>query len=350
MKKLPATTHRGKAEPSLYRDRVPIVIVSLVMGGILCAYGYRGGIMEAATYPEFILIGWMYGLACYGVLYFISKMTVRLDLNCGWQISFYQRVVMQLFYCWIVPTGMVFIVFLVFSVVLPLQLRESTFLYIDIYIAALLLLLVNAYYVIAFYISYTSVLHARLVSEKNVWEEEKAKRDAAYAKISADQNKQIQALKEEIRVEKGKYEAFQSATEKELPDLAGRKEAIYLLKLGATTMRIPHRDIALFFMRNGLPWIRLMNGEEYYATEKTLNEVYKTVASCFFVVRRSFLINDKAIGRCVRRENKRLVLILNDKDKTEVLGPVEPDEKLEKRILEVVDILAEREDINNKKM
>src|SRR5690606_6989102 len=119
-------------------------------------------------------------------------------------------------------------------------------------------------------------------------------------------------------------------------------DKIYLHKLGATTRRIMHSEIALFFMRDGIPWFGLKNGEEHLATEKTLSEVHKAVGDDFFLVKRSYLINNNAIERCVRRSDKRLVLFLCDKQKTEVLGPVEPDENLEKRILKVVDILAER--------
>lgn len=344
MKKVPPISNREKAEPTLhrYRDRGPIVMGSAVMGGILCAYGYRGGIMEGATHIEFIGIWWLYFLSCCGVLSLISKKTVALDKTCAWDISLHRRAVLQLFYCWFLPTGAIFAVFTLFSFILPLSLRESTFLYIDIYIAALLLLLVNASYLIAFYMNQADLLREKLRLEGSGWKEDDARKNAAFAKISAEQNKVIQSLKEEVVVLKTKVETYKEAAmvKASRQEYTGENK-VYLLKMRTTIMRIKYSEIALFFMREGAPWVGLKNGEEYLATEKTLSEVHKTVGDDFFLVKRSFLINDNAIERCIRRKDKRLVLYLCDKGKTAVLGPVEPDEKLEKRILMAVDIVAE---------
>jgi len=345
MKKVPPISDKEKAEPSpnRYRDRVVILVASAVMGAILSAYGYRGGIMEGATHIEFIIICWLYFLPSCIVLLLISKKTVALDKTCAWDVSFYRRAVLQLFYCWFAPTAVVFMVFLLSSFILPLSLRESTFLHIDIYIVALLLLLVNACYVIAFYMKQADSLFEKLRLERNAWEEEADRKNAAFAKISAEERKIIQSLKEQIVVLQTKLETYKDAVKlKTSGDTTAEDDKVYLHKLGATTRRIMHGEIALFFMRDGIPWFGLKNGEEHLATEKTLSEVHKAVGDDFFLVKRSYLINNNAIERCVRRSDKRLVLFLCDKQKTEVLGPVEPDENLEKRILKVVDILAER--------
>lgn len=345
MKKVQPISAKERAEPSPnhYRDRVVIVVASAVMGTILCAYGYKGGIMEGATHIEFIIICWLYMTACYVVLSLISKKTVALDKTCAWDVSFYRRVVLQLFYCWLAPTIVVFAVFLLSSFILPLSLRESTFLHIDIYIAALLLLLFNTCYVLAFYMKQADSLLEKLRVERRAWENEGGRRNAAFAKIAADDKKTIQSLKEEILVLKTNFETYKDAIRVgNSVDKPVEDDEIYLHKLGATTRRIMHREIAFFFMRDGIPWFGMKNGEEHLATEKTLSEVHKVVGDDFFLVKRSYLINSKAIARCVRRKNKRFVLYLRDKNNTEILGPVEPDENLEKRILKVVDILAEQ--------
>lgn len=298
--------------------------------------------MEGATHIEFILICWGYMVTCYVVLLYISTMIIYLDEKWPWGIGFYERFVWQVFCCLFLPSVTFFGVFVLLSFILPLSLRESTFLYIDIYIVVLLLLIVNACYVIAFYMKEADLLREKLRLEGSGWEEDDARRNAAFAKISAEEKKIIQSLKEEIVVLKTKFDAYkEAATLKAAHQEDTKKGKVYFLKMRTAIMRIPHRKIALFFMRDGVPWIRLMDGEEYYATEKTLNEVHKTVGDDFFLVKRSFLINDNAIERCVRRKDKRLVLYLCDKGETAVLGPVEPDEKLEKRILMVVDIVAE---------
>src|SRR5690606_27021296 len=138
MKKVPPISNRRKAEPSpnRYRDFWPILFASVVLSGILCAYGYRGGIMEGATHREFSDIWWLYFLACGVVLIFISIMTKYLDGKWPWDTNFYERAVWQVFCCLFLPSGAIFGVFVQFSDILSLSLRESTFLYIDIYIVA----------------------------------------------------------------------------------------------------------------------------------------------------------------------------------------------------------------------
>ncbi|PRD48532.1 LytTR family transcriptional regulator DNA-binding domain-containing protein [Sphingobacterium haloxyli] len=345
MKKVPPISAKEKAEPSpnRYRDFWPIMFASVVFSGILCNYGYRGGILESATHREFLDIWLRYFLACSVVLFAISIVTKRLDEKWPWDINFYQRAVWQVFCCLFLPSMTILGVFVLFSFILPLSLRESTFLHIDIYIVVLLLFAVNTCYIIAFYMKEADLLREQLRSERSAWEEDGERKNAAFGQIAAEDKKKIQSLKEDLVVLQTKFDTYKDAmTVKASADTAAEEDKVYLHKLGATTRRIRHREIALFFMRDGVPWFGLKNGEEYIATEKTLTEVHKAVGDRFFVVRRSFLINDSAIERCVRRKDKRLVLYLRDKNNTEIFGPVEPDENLEKRILNVVDIVAER--------
>ncbi|NGM65416.1 hypothetical protein [Sphingobacterium sp. SGR-19] len=345
MKKVPPISAKEKAEPSpnRYRDFWPIIFASVVFSGILCNYGYRGGMLESATHNEFSDIWLLYFLSCLAVLFSISIMTKYLDGKWPWDISFYARFVWQVFYCLFLPSMAVFGIFNLFSDTLSLSLRGSTFLYIDVYIVVLLLLFVNTCYVITFYMKQADLLLEKLRSERRAWEEDGERKNAAFAKIAAEDKRMVRSLKEELVVLQAQFETYKDAiTVKASADIAAEEDKIYLHRFGATTRRIKHREIALFFMRDGVPWFELKNGEEYIATEKTLTEVHKAVGDRFFLVRRSFLINDSAIERCVRRKDKRLALYLCDKHKTEVLGPVEPDENLEKRILNVVDIVAER--------
>lgn len=345
MKKVPPISAKEKAEPSpnRYRDFWPIMFASVVFSGILCNYGYRGGMLESATHKEFSDIWWLYFLACSVVLFAISIVTKRLDRKWPWDINFYQRAVWQVFCCLFLPSLTVFGVFVLFSDILSLSLRGSTFLYIDVYIVVLLLLIVNACYVIAFYMKQADSLLEKLRLERNAWKEDGERKNAAFAKIAAEDKRMVRSLKEELMVLQAQFETYKDAVRvKASSDKSPGEDKVYLHKFGATTRRIKHIEIALFFMRDGVPWFSLKNGEEYLATEKTLSEVQKVLGDDFFVVKRSYLINSKAIARCVRRKDKRLMLYLRDKNNTEILGPVEPDENLEKRILNVVDIVAER--------
>lgn len=349
---IPTAKHGGVQVAPRYPDLIPIVGASFVMGGILATYGYRGGLMEGTTQSEFLVIVWLYIVLCFSLLFYIAQRTKWLDRRISWEEAFYRRAVLQLFQCWLLPTAAFYGIFLGLSAVLPIALKESAFFYIDIYVTALLLLLVNAGYLIAFYVRYVDMLgeeavkgQAALQQEMSrqllALEEEHRKRKKAQQRSQKALQAEIQLLKEQLLVQEAKFNTALQTAQQQLLELGEGKVKVYLLILGTSVKRIMVALIALFFMRDGEPWLRLMNGEEFIATEKTLAEVREVLKEGFFMVKRSYYINEEAIDRCFRRADKRIVLELKDKHRTVIEGPVEPDVELERRILEVVDIEAE---------
>src|SRR5690606_21720430 len=250
---------------------------------------------ESATHKEFLDIWLMYFSACSVVLFAMSIVTKRLDRKWPWVLAFYARFVLQVICCLFLLFMTIFGVFNLFSDILSLSLRGSTFLYIDVYIVVLLLLFVNACYVIAFYMKQADSLLEKLRLERNAWEEDGERKNAAFAKIAAEDKRMVRSLKEELLVLQAQFETYKDAVRmKASSDTSPGEDKVYLHKFGATTRRIKHIEIALFFMRDGVPWFSLKNGEEYLATEKTLSEVQKVLGDDFFVVKRSYLINSKA--------------------------------------------------------
>lgn len=348
----PTARHGSVEVAPRYPDLIPIVGASLVMGGILATYGYRGGLMEATTQTEFLVIVWLYILLCFSLLFYIAQRTKWLDNRISWRQAFYRRAVLQLFQCWLLPTAAFYGIFLGLSTVLPIALRESAFFYIDIYVTALLLLLVNAGYLIAFYMRYVDVQNEEMVkqqaalqqdmsSQLMALEEDNRKRKKALQKVQKTYKEELQALKEQLLVQEATFKTALEAAQQQVLEAGEGKAQVYILILGTSIKRIAVALIALFFMGEGEPWLRLINGEEFIATEKTLAEVRQVLKEGFFMVKRSFYINEEAISRCFRRSDRRIVLELKDKHRTVIEGPVEPDIELEKRILEVVDIEAE---------
>lgn len=324
-----------------YQDSLPILCGALVMTGVFCFYRYQEELFRGMLSDEMKVVGWACFMLCLGVLGYIAFTIPRLDRAYPWLDNWFMRLVYQLLHCCLFPFGFLFLVYTAVPQRFTLPVLQLHFFYTDAFPIMLILLLINIFYGVAYFIALHH-WHRRLALLKD------QRYSAEKGRLKEDLKEKellVERVQDNVESLKSEFETYREDVGRLLAKLQEPEKKVYLLELGGSTLRFPFEEIACYYTIHDKAFMRLLSGEEFVVPEKSLKLIEEITGGYFRRVNRSYLVPQHAIDSCVRIKNKGLCLILKDKDKTKVRLSNESEKSLKHWILEVVDIEAREEDI-----
>ena len=137
--------------PVAYRNKKFRITIAVAAAFYMVIHGTRFDVYRALTSPAFYLVLAISFAAALLLIEFVHYFTQKLDIEYGWRSRFKERLVAQLLLGVIVPLVIDTIIFSVYFSFLGQNIFENGFFHIDLpYIAALLLLL-NFYYCLCYF-------------------------------------------------------------------------------------------------------------------------------------------------------------------------------------------------------
>lgn len=295
---------KTKSPVASYEDSMAIVLAILIISGVMCFYGYQGEyMMEVLSFP-FLAV---YGLFCCIstlMLVYIARMVRYLDSKLPWTKKWATRLLNQMVWCLVLPLIVLFLQHLLFTLILPPEVRSTGFLHTDLVIHTLVLIVIN--------MSYTLYYFVNLISALNRQRSQPSENGKEAAEISL--------------APVGESELLEPTQE------------MYVYTVNNTITKVSFDQVAFGYWTNKIGKIGKFGGEEVYITEQsTLKDMHAAFKGYCKMVNRNYIIPQNALARCIKHKDGCL-LVLKEKTPTDITISKEKFQELREWILAVVDI------------
>lgn len=354
---------RSKGPVVDYQDRFPIAMGSLMMAGLLCYYAYEGGMLAKMTtggfYVAFFTFLFFIGL----VLVYIRWQIRILDKKWNWLHDWFKRLVYQTVFCWMAPTGVLFALYVVAYKLLSAEVLTSGLFEVDLPWIAILLLVVNLFYTLAFFVQLHKRGHLKrrnllkgyrlatqeLNRERNNkvrLEKEKEALQHEMALLKEQHNKEITALKERVSGLESNIVLAQLKA-KEEPDQK-TLDSVYMVHTQKLTSRHKYGDIARFTYKKPLTYLETIDGKHHIpANESSLVKVEEATDGFFRKIAREMAVPQHMMLACRRIKDGKLLLKLKEPLNCEVEISKESAPRLRDWILEAVGEITNEDGANS---
>lgn len=149
--------------PVRYKDRTFRLAVAVLGAHFLTVFGYEAPVAQIMLQRNY-WVAMVFGtLIAFSGITLVYKMTVLLDRRYDWYLRPLHRSVLQALLGWMMPSTCMFLLAAGYFAVFGFNILQSDYMKLDFPVIALLLLLMNAYY-----ICYYFYLHSRQLG-KALW-------------------------------------------------------------------------------------------------------------------------------------------------------------------------------------
>jgi len=308
---------RSKGPVVDYQDRFPIAMGSLIMAGLLCYYAYEGGMLAGMTkgsfYVAFFTFLFFIGLA----LVYIRWQIRILDKKWNWLHDWFKRLVYQTVYCWMAPTGVLFALYVAAYKLLSAEVLTSGLFEVDLPWIAVLLLVVNLCYTLAFFVQ----LHNRAgLKRRGLLKRYRyaIQSENAMFRDKARLEKENEAFQHEISTLKTQItELERSVSRLQTEDnfeVNGKSLAsIYEVHTQKLISLHQYEDIACFLYEEPYVYLKTKaDGQKIPANESSLVKVESETADFFRKVNRKMALPQHMLLACKRIKDGKLELQLKE--------------------------------------
>lgn len=165
----------------IYNNRKFRIISAFVASFCVVIYGTRFDVLRALTSPIFYLVLAISFAVAFLLVQFVHYITKRLDAHYDWRTQFVERMVFQILLGVVVPMVIDMILYSIYFAVLGQNIFENGFFHIDLPFVGMLLLLLNFYYCIYYFV----------LTDRHALQREMKKEWASSEQTSAEKGRQL---------------------------------------------------------------------------------------------------------------------------------------------------------------
>ncbi|GGH28786.1 hypothetical protein GCM10011418_39660 [Sphingobacterium alkalisoli] len=339
---------------------IPAWLRGIIFAVTISVYGYRGSFFEALGEEEFLFVTGLYFLVAIALMLGMDWKTASLDRRQPWNRGWVSRLFYQAASCVAVPLFIMVELHKVMSKLLPPAIQQSSFLHTDVYLILLFLILINAWYAIAFLLHRNKRLarvnialsgklrlvtnatqemqrlHAEclraLESERTLLRTsgEEARTEMQLVEEERDHYKtELLESRQLLRIADVKIDELQEVYKAIKEDLKERSVAeqklrvhhLHVVNTEDRVMGYKDEDVAYFRAKEDNIYIGLLSGSEFWYQSGSLDSLEGTLGCDDYMrVNRNYLIPLHAVEGATQASNKEITISLKDNLGTKIIA------------------------------